>query len=324
MPSISAAVLAGPADRPGVGEEAALDDVVVEPGAPIPRGGGVVEARELGRPGVRLVGGPDAGGVLRDRAGGRGDGVADEGVVAPALLLPAVEMEPAAGVPGPVGAGVPERGVVAPRGETDGLQVRPRVRGGSRGEIDHDDAAREEAMVARVALDDDGAGAVGREREAARLPGGLVERLRRVVREIEPNDDRLVPAGAGVVLGDERDDGVGAVPVELPHAAVVRADLLGVVGCRIDQEEAAAGVAGTSDDRVGRRRGAVDGTGAPVEAVGPGIRGEDEETGAVARPGDALGGARQGGRELRFAPCGRHGVRKLMAGGDPIREERES
>ncbi len=67
------------------GNDVAFDDVVVEGRQPIPGGAGVVEPGELGREGVRLMGGPDVGAVGRDGAGGRGHGVADEGIVAPRL-----------------------------------------------------------------------------------------------------------------------------------------------------------------------------------------------------------------------------------------------
>ena len=170
-----------------------------------------------------------AGGVLGDHAGGRRHGVADERVVAPPLLPPTVQPDPAAGVPGAVGAGVPERVVVAPRGEADRLQVRPRVRrrrrsrGRSRSTLP---ASRPWSLA--YPSTDDGVAAVGREREALDLPR-RARRGCRAVRAVrssrattpwyQPEPEWSLETTATTVLV--------AVPVDLPDAQVRRADLVG-------------------------------------------------------------------------------------------------
>ncbi len=284
----------------------------------------VIETRELRRHAVRLVRRPDTGGVIGDRAGRRGHGIADERVVPPALLPAAVEPDPAARVPGAVGARVPERPVVAPRCPAHRLQVRPRIGRGSGLEVDEHEAPGEQTVVAGVPLDHDRAARVGRDRHPFRLPRRFVEGPRRPRPQVEPCDHALVPARSGVIAGHDRDDDGVSVPIDLPHAEVGRTHLGDLARGQLDQEEAPPGVAGAPDDRIGCRTGTGHGARAPIQPVRSRIGGEHQETPPIARPRDALGRAGERRGQLRLPAVRVQRVGQLMPRRDPVREERET
>ena len=71
---------------------------------------------------------------------------------------------------------------------------------------------------------------------------------------------------------------------------------------QVDQEQPPPRIAGPAHDRIGRRLRAGHGPRAPVESVRARVRGEDQQPPAVARPGDALGTTR---RASRRAPARR-------------------
>ena len=208
----------GPPDRAHVGEHGVGDHVVVERGGPRPLPRVVIEPRQLGRQAVRLVRGPHDGATFGDRALRLGHLVPDERVTPPTLVDGAVERDPPARRPGPVASRVPERVVVDPLDEPDGLQARPGIGRGPVGEVDDHRAAAQQPGVARVALDHGRAPTVRREREPLERPGRAVEGLRGAFGEIEPSDDRAIPPGRARILRDERDHDAVGVPVELPHA----------------------------------------------------------------------------------------------------------
>jgi hypothetical protein len=207
--------------------------------------------------------------------------VADERVTAPPLLDGAIERDPPTRRPGPVAERVPERLLVDPLDETDGLQARPGLGRRPVGEFDDHHAAAEQPRVARVALDHGRVPPVRREREALERPGRPVEGPRGSFGEVEPGDDRAVPPRRARILRDERDHDVVGVTVELPHAHARRPDLGDVAGSELDLEEAASGPAGPNHRGVGGGFGAPHGSCAPVEAVAAGIGREHQQ--AIAR-----------------------------------------
>ena len=282
------AALPHPAHGAHVGEDPALDDVLVERRPSYPGVRRVVEPRQLRCLAVRLMRRPDVGGVVGDHAGGRGDRVADERVAAPPLFTAPVEPDTAARVAGTVGTRVPERTGVGPGRRADRLQVRPGVGRAARREVDDPQAARQQAVVARVPLDDRDAIRIRRELEALQLPRGLVQGHRGPSREIEARDLRLVPTRARVIARHERDDGVVAVPRDLPHAQVGRTGLGRGTGGEVDQEQPPPRIAGPAHDRIGRRLRPGHGPCAPIESVRARVRGEDQQPPTVARPRDAL------------------------------------
>ncbi len=227
--------------------------------------------------------GPDVGGALADHARRRRHLVADERVVAPTLFAASVEPDPAAGVADALGARVPERVVVAPRRKADRLQVGPRIGGGRGGQVEHHEVAGEQPVIARVALDDDRLRRIGRQGKPFHLPGRVVQRARGSAGQIQPGHLGVVPTRARVVGGHDGHDDVGTVPIELPDAAIVRPHLGSLARREVDEEQPASHVAGRSHDRVGVGLGAVDGPGAPIQAVGERIRGQDEQSLTVAR-----------------------------------------
>ena len=312
----------GPPDRAHVGEHRVGDNVVVERGEPGPLPSVVIEPRELGRLAVRLVRGPHDGAAVGDRALRLGHLVADERVAPPPLVDGAVERDPSARRPGPVAARVPERVVVDPLDEPDGLQARPGIGRRPVGEVDDHHAAAQQPRVARVALDHGRAPPVRREREPLERPGRPVEGLRGAFGEVEPGDDRAVPPGGARILRDERDHDAVAVPVELPHAHARRPDLGDVAGREVDLEEAPARLARPDHGGVGRGFGAPHGSGAPVQAVAAGVGREHQQAIAGAGPRDRLGRAVQRRREHRLGAEG-HRVGKLVARSDPIGQERQ-
>ena len=101
--------------------------------------------------------------------------------------------------------------------------------------------------------------------------------------QIQPGHLGVVPTRARVVGRHDGHDDVVAVPIELPDAAIVRPHLGSLARCEVDEEQPASHVAGRAHDRVGVGLGAVDGPGAPIQAVGERIRGQDEQPLTVAR-----------------------------------------
>ena len=124
-------------------------------------------------------------------------------------------------------------------------------------EVDHHEAAGEQAVVARVALDDDGPSS-----HRARGPGPPSATTGRTAcaRSRAPRSSRattaLVPARSRVVGGHDRDDDVVAVPIDLPDAEIGRADLGDLARQRGRSGRAGAGHrrAGARSDRGRARR----------------------------------------------------------------------
>ena len=311
-----------PPDRAHVGEHGVGDNGVVERGEPGPLPLVVIEPRELGWLGVRLVRGPHDGATVGDRALRLGYLVADERVAAPALIDITVERDPATRRPGPIAARVPKGLVVDPLDEADGLQARPGVGRRPVGQVDDHHAAAQQPRVARVALDHGRAPSVRRKREPLERPGRPVEDVRGAFGEVEPRDDRSVPPRRARILRDERDHDVVGIPVEFPHAHARRPDLGGVAGREVDLEQASARLAGPDHGGIGTGICAPYRASAPVEAVATGVGREHQQAIASARPRDRLGRAMQVRREHRLRAEG-HRVRELMAGGDPIGKERQ-
>ena len=285
--------LAHPPDRAHVGEHASLDDVVVKGGHARPRRALAIEAREFGRPSVCLVRGPDVGSALADHARRRRHLVADERGPAPTLLAPTVEPDPAAGV-----ARCPRCSRTRASRRRTTRQDRPsrdRATGRSTvaaAEVEQHRLPDEQSVIARIPLDDDGPRRVGRDGEPFHLPGRVVQRARGSAR---PRSSRATSASYQPEPEWSADhdchDEVVTVPIELPDAAIVRAHLGGLARCEVDEEQPASTSPGVA--RSGRGRlGAVDGPGAPVEAVGARIGGQDEQSLAVGGPGEAFGRTR--------------------------------
>ena len=178
-------------------------------------------------------------------------------------------------------------------------------------------------MIARIPLHDDRPRRIGRQGKPFHLPGRVVQRARGSAGQIQPGHLGVVPTRARVVGGHDGHDDVGTVPIELPDAAIVRAHLGGLARCEVDEEQPASHVAGRSHDRVGVGLGAVDGPGAPIQAVGERIRGQDEQSLTVGGPGEAFGRTPQRGRQHRLPAVAGHRVRKLVPRRDPIRQERQ-
>ena len=311
-----------PPDRAHVGEHRVGDHVVIERGEPGPLPSVVIEPRELGRLAVRLVRGPHDGAAVGDRALRLGHLVADERVPAPPLVDGAVERDPPARRPGPVAARVPERVVVDPLDEPDGLQTRPRIARRPVGEVDDHHTPAQEPGVTRVTLDHGRAPPVRREREALERPGRPVEGPRGAFGEVEPDDGRAVPPRGARILRDEGENDAIGIPVELPHAHARRPDVGDVPGCEIDLEQPPARLSRPNHGGVGRGFSAPHRSGAPVQAVAAGVGREHHESIAGAGPRDGLGRA----VEIRCEDSlgtDRHRVRELVARGDPIGQERK-
>ena len=273
---------------------------------------------------MRLVGRPHDLGAVGERAHRRRHLVADERVAAPALLATPVQPHPPAGRPGPVDPRIPERVVVDPAGDADGLQIRPRILGYSVNQVDHLHAAVQEPVVARIALGHRRMGPVRRERQPFDLPGRLVQRAGGARIEVQPDDVRRVPPGSSRWIdGCDRDGQSISVPIDLPDVRVGRPDLRAVAGRQVEHEQAAARFSRAQDRGVGRRLGAVHRSRAPVQPVAPGIGHQDQQTRPVARPRHRL--CRSDERaDVHGFLTGDHRVRKLVTRSDPIREERES
>jgi len=266
-----------PPDRAHVGEERVGDHGIVERGEPRPFPPLVIEPPELGWQAVRLVRGPHHGAAGGDRARRLGHLVADERVASPPLLDGPIEREPPARRPSPVAARVPERPVVDPLDEADGLQAWPGIGRRAIGEFDDHHAAAQQPRVARVALDHGRTPPVRREHEPLERPRRPVEDLRGALAEVEPSDDRAVPSRRARILRDERDHDVVGGPLELPHAHARRPDLRDVAGGEKDLEEAPVRVTRLDDRGVGCGFGAPHGSGAPVQAVAAGVGPEHQQ-----------------------------------------------
>ena len=255
---------------------------------------------------VRIVAAPVA-----HRALWLDDVPADERVAGPDLVPAAVQPDPARGRPEAVVPCVPERIVVAPRREADGLEVGPRIRDRAVLEIDDLDAAAEQARVARVALDDRGPPAVGRHGQTLEVPGRLVQGPRGPVRDVERDDPRVVPAVAARRVGDDRHDRRLVDQVELPDALAGRADLVDGIRLQVDAEQAAPGLVRPTDLEA-LVLGPQDRPGGEVEPVETGVGGHHEQVVAVGRPRHGFRRARERRREDRL-PVERHRVRQLVA-----------
>ncbi len=233
------AVRSRPAHRPGVrpGRVVGHERVVERRQAdPVTRGR--IEAGDLGRDAVRLMGGEDRGRAVAHRALRLDDVPADERVPGPDLVATAVEPDPARGGPEAVGPRVPERIGIAPGRQADRLEARPGICDRPVLEVDDLDAAAEQARVARVALDDRRATCVGRHGQSLEVPGRLVQGSGGPACEVDDDEPRVVPAVAAGCVRDDRDDRRIVEQVELPDAVVRRADLLDDVGLEVDGEQA--------------------------------------------------------------------------------------
>ena len=240
------AALARPSDRAHVGEHAALDDRwSLNDVRRVHCRRALIEPRELGaRPCAWCVVHTSAAPSVIN-AGGRGHGVADERVAAPALLAPTVQPDPAAGVPGAVGSArtranrrrTTRRRPPSAGRATGRLAVPPVARS-----ITHD-AARQQPVVARVALDHRGVAAVAaraqvlRSATSARRASSSRSRV-----EVEPGDNtpwyQPEPEWSSETTAD---DGVVPVPVDLPDAQLGGpTSIASSLAREVDQEQSPA------------------------------------------------------------------------------------
>ena len=279
-----------------------------------------VERGQLGRPTVGLVA-RDQRPLVQHLARRLGQVGPDERVAFPALLAATIEPQlPDRGARAGI-AGVPQAIGVAPGHPTDRLETRPRVGRGTIGEVHDHDAPDQQPGIARIALDDGDMPRVRGERHA--LEGALprVQRPRRPGTGVQGHQSCPVPTVARRIVGDQRDQRAAAVPVGLPHALAGGPDLLGLAGRQVHHEQPSPGVARSPDTR-GDAVGAGHRACRPIEGVRPRIGGEDQQPLAVGGPGDALRRTVEGGRQPRLVTrC--HRVWQVVAGGDPVRQERE-
>ena len=210
----------------------------------------VIEPRELRRDAVCLMRGPDVGGVGSDRARRRGDASPmNASSRHRSSRRPSSQTRPQA---------LPVPSVLAYQSESsshhearpDRLQVGPRI---GRARPSRGRSSRrlpdEQAVVARVPLDD--RDRVPR-RARARAPPSATP-ARTAVAAVRAARSRRatvapVPTRARVIARHDRDDDVVAVPVDLPHAQIGRADL-----GRGSPGRGRSGTAGAARRRAGER-----------------------------------------------------------------------
>lgn len=283
-----------------------------------PRGrciGAEVEQRQLRRLARRLLRGEQAATV---GAAGRRDGARapERRRAAPQLGDDAVAGEAHADPLQPALAGAEQRAVVQPAHGREIAVGRKRRRpvGGRVGrgrDLDDGRDAGDLAAIAREALDERHAAAVGGERRRLQLPLRHVQRPRAAGDEIEQRDARVVPGALARLVRDDRDR-VAAVPVDLPDVQRARADRAHRAAGQLDAVQPPPAAAGPQHERlVGARAGSSRRARASVARRARArverriLRHQHQQLRAIARPAqllDLAGQPRDGDRGARGRP----------------------